>query len=1014
MSNGYGRDNQPLNFSAERIARAAENLRQLFEAKRDYDRDKGGKFAPKGTGKQSGGGGDKASERKSGGDKPEKAPVNRVKKAEKVPAEVGALPGKVAEPEQGGNVGGSDQWSEYPAETADAAREAEGLLKRSKGETDEQVDQGMDRLVNEAVDRQKQHEESQASTPDTSEADADKGIDSLIDEAAKGQQDALERETPTAKEAADAKKMAEDEFLASFGHDEQAIARMTPAERKANIAAAKIVQLAREGADPFAIIGNVDPSKAGSLGLAEVAAQKKADREKKKAERVAAKFNKIQQKFAKGAEKLQERLKKKAASEDKKQLKAEEKQLNADEREAYKEDKSRDKAKAEADKAKEKEVLAMGKTEESAWNENQKRDDKAAKDRASKDKAFDRDMAKRQKGAEREIKKEEREIEKAGKQAFKKGQAIGKALGGGLGRAGGKGKKQPVAKGAGVGMPGKAQMPTPVVNREVKLSKKDANILRETIRRLTQREPNRLLDLIHGEITKRVQNSAEAPVMTYASASITAAMEKGASPVLLPKKYEVVYESGGAVRVKDVPIFAENKRKFRAGEAEIELCYDRVWLEGACFADSRKRESGYSAPMHFGHHERGSVRKRAGHFEQKCVKLCNYHGESKWVTFADLVYSSEENFEKAKKDYPYRSVEISPDRPNEINSLALLSSEAPYFQFPNLAFSAEPGEERVFVWSDNAMAEETKKTETGTAENTAVTGATAEGVQFAPPPMNPMKKPEGAPAPQAAPPAAPPAPAPAAPPPAAPVQAAAPAAPAVPGAPPALPPAPQVSPTDQKLDALINLMQTLIEALAPGGDDQPVMAQAEIPETEAPVATTTTASSASNVQVTFTSAGETTMADNTDKKPEGEAVAKLEGEIAGLKAKLAAYEKAENDAKLFSVLLGELKGFSTSPAIETDLKAKIAESGEVAARAYVAGIKQVAPKLPPVTAPDAQPAADKASTDLPEVAKYAEKGPEALAAARRFSALFDVVKDKPAFRGKTREAYIASQFGYQV
>lgn len=1059
-----GASDNPLNkYSAEQIARAGEALRRLaFESSkaggRKYDRDEGGKFAEKDSGDKSGQGGKK------------KAPKNRVKKAEEVPAEVGALPGKTGaehslpgrQGEERSLPGTKPATADEPDEFTDEQRSLLEAAERGgmrglidKIEEDEKSTQGVDRLVNEQVDRSKQIAESEASEPDRVKAEldksTDKGISKLtksdesasgdltdsINEAVKGQKAQLAEAEASAKDdakhAAEQKRLNEDEFLKSAGFSDNDISGLTEKQRQTKLAAVRITKLVEEAngnPDPFAVIGEVDPATAASLGksegrasLKEIVAQKKADKAKAKAERLATKLEKRQTKLAGVAAKVAAKQKQRAEATAEREARAENrafdkqkvkenkaiaglggyadqvtkqaeknvaKQTAADEREARAENKARDKAAADEEKAAIKAHEKMGKAEESAWAENTKRDEKARKHSEQLQKIA-------QRGAEQRVAAQLKEEAKANKAAFKKGQALGKAIGGGLGGGkGGAGRGGKVGGGGGgKGVIGKggALMPAPGKANIPPLSKKDANILKETIRRLTQREPNRLLDLIHGEITKRVQNAAGAPVMQYAAATVTAALEKGAGVKRLAKTYTTVYEANGTVRVKDVPIFAENKRKF----GEMELCYDRAWLEGAMAVCHRKRDSGYMAPMHFGHHERGSVRKRAGHFEQTGVYLCDYHGEPKWVTFADLVYSSEENFEKAKKDYPYRSVEISPDRPNEINSLALLSSEAPYFQFPNLAFSATQGEERVFVWSDNAMADDAKNKP---ADN--VTAATTEGTtQFAPPPMQPMNPPQAATPPAAAPPPA--------------IQAAAPAAPVAAPAAPAAPPAPAVNPTDQKLDQVLNLLSTLIDALTGGGDEQPVV-QASAEESSedtrveaVPVAPVTeTASSSTNVSVTF-SAGDNTMSDAKDKAS-GDAQAKLEGEIAGLKAKLAAYEKAENDAKLFSVLMAELKGFATSPAIETDLKQKIAETGETAARAYVAGIKQVAPKLPPATSPEAPASGSPASNDLPEVAKYAAKGPEVLAEARRFSALFDTIKDRPALRGKTREQYIDAQF----
>jgi hypothetical protein len=171
----------------------------------------------------------------------------------------------------------------------------------------------------------------------------------------------------------------------------------------------------------------------------------------------------------------------------------------------------------------------------------------------------------------------------------------------------------------------------------------------------------------------------------------------------LAHEYSVEKAPEGTVRVKDVPIFGENARTSFTAEA---LKYDAAWLKGAVKTDEKLRSERYSAPMHFGHHTfAGGAVERAGHYELTGVRKVKHLGHKKHVAFADLVFKSEAAFEKYRRDYPYRSVEISHERPGQINSLALLSSEAPFFQFPCGAhkFSSEltPGAQpkaHYFTW----------------------------------------------------------------------------------------------------------------------------------------------------------------------------------------------------------------------------------------------------------------------------------------------------------------------------
>jgi hypothetical protein len=151
---------------------------------------------------------------------------------------------------------------------------------------------------------------------------------------------------------------------------------------------------------------------------------------------------------------------------------------------------------------------------------------------------------------------------------------------------------------------------------------------------------------------------------------------------------------GGRIAVRDVPIFAENDR---GGQK-----YDEAWLRGAVLRDQARRMTGYKAPMHLGHHEVALERKRAGDYALESVRYCLYDGKPLWVIFGSLYFANEAVLSQTLRDYPYRSVEIAAgDAPGEINSLALLSTEAPYFRFPNLenlTFAALPNGGSAFAW----------------------------------------------------------------------------------------------------------------------------------------------------------------------------------------------------------------------------------------------------------------------------------------------------------------------------
>lgn len=732
----------------------------------------------------------------------------------------------------------------------------------------------------------------------------------------------------------------------------------------------------------------------------EAAKKSESDKEKKAAEK------------AKAADEREARLTDKAINKDTENKKKEEdKAKAADELEARKTNKAIDKDDENKKKAADKEIAAdekearltnkaIDKDEENKKKAAEK--EKAADEKEARlvDKAINRDEAnkikeeKREaKRSEREKKKAEREKKKAEKNSMlsKLAKAFVKMKGKG---AGGKGLGKAVGKG--VGGKAKGKMPTPLTVKEKARSRKDDNKLRRAIRHITAREPNKLLELIQKEVGESMAASASAPVVNYSTMLMDQPYQM-VDVAHIPTVYEHESHKDGTVSVKMVPIFAENIRRF----GEVEVRYDRTWLQGAVDADFRHRASGYKAPMHFGHHANpavGVVRERAGHIELCEVKLCLHEGKPTYVVFANKVFKDEEAFEKAKKDFPYRSVEISPDRPNEINSLALLSSEAPYFRFPNLAFSADTGGSRVFVWSDNSMATENKDAVVGGVTAGPVTSAAA---------VEPAK---GDPTTFAAPPPAAPLPPPAAPP----VQAAAaPVAPVAPAA-PAMPPVNPMAGVESKLDQLLSQFSALMEALAPDVEpDEEEVAEDESvgEESESPVV------QASAVPAPAAAAPATFAAPVADVTPQtpvatvtnADEVGKLQGELAGLKAKLEAFERAKTHDSLYSTLATELEGYALGPTWRTDLKSKVEKDGEAAARAYVAGVKTSAPKLPPTSVADATPV----SQESPEVAKYAARGPEVLAKARHFSDIYDHIQKTKGFRafsGQARDKFIEAQF----
>lgn len=178
----------------------------------------------------------------------------------------------------------------------------------------------------------------------------------------------------------------------------------------------------------------------------------------------------------------------------------------------------------------------------------------------------------------------------------------------------------------------------------------------------------------------------------------------------LPREYEARLEPDGMrVRVIGVPVFAETREQDGRDDR------DEAWLHQALAIYDARAQGGYHPPMHFKHHG-ASETSPAGHFELTNVAPGEVNpGDVRPVLFADLVFLDKATYERWRSLWPHRSVEISPDYPNEVNSLALLDDEAPYFRFPipkvRELFSAPSGVvHKIQLWRAT-MADPVKKDE---------------------------------------------------------------------------------------------------------------------------------------------------------------------------------------------------------------------------------------------------------------------------------------------------------------
>jgi len=150
--------------------------------------------------------------------------------------------------------------------------------------------------------------------------------------------------------------------------------------------------------------------------------------------------------------------------------------------------------------------------------------------------------------------------------------------------------------------------------------------------------------------------------------------------------YRASKAQDGTYTIFDVPIFAAHVEE-RADGREIDFGSD--WLHGALDTARRRQAEGYMAPLHVRHHGDGEV-EAAGKFRMHRVGKITHDGQEVDALFADLVGVRPEIFQRIMRgELSYRSVEILDVNRQEVDSLALLDDEVPFFRFPLLRVAVD-------------------------------------------------------------------------------------------------------------------------------------------------------------------------------------------------------------------------------------------------------------------------------------------------------------------------------------
>ena len=397
----------------------------------------------------------------------------------------------------------------------------------------------------------------------------------------------------------------------------------------------------------------------------------------------------------------------------------------------------------------------------------------------------------------------------------------------------------------------------------------------------------------------------------------------------------------GTYTIFDVPIFAAHNEN--RGDRTLE--FDAAWLKGALDTSLTRQAEGYLPPLHVRHHGDGSV-DAAGKFRPTRLGTISHNGEQVMAMFADLVGVRPEIFQRISRgELSYRSVEILDVNKAEIDSLALLDDEVPFFRFPLLRLEDATDPHSGAADAGAAPVPIVAMRTAGPARYFAALGARSSALFKFNPGEQAMPEPTNQP---------------------------------VTGAAPATDPAKKNASAEQVLMQIFQMLQRAMPALSqqpsagPGPVEQPAPAMAGggmMPQRR-PM-------QVGMSQFNASGQGSSGSADDAAQAGANAAVMArmkaMEAELATFKANAAIDTRAADLAA---------KGFSAE--VIQDFRTRAADKGLDHAIAYADAAEQIgAPSLPPAhwtgelrsEAPDA-----------PELAKYAAAGPEKLSEAREFYA----------------------------
>lgn len=464
--------------------------------------------------------------------------------------------------------------------------------------------------------------------------------------------------------------------------------------------------------------------------------------------------------------------------------------------------------------------------------------------------------------------------------------------------------------------------------------------------------------------------------------------------------YRATKNPDGTWNIYDVPVFPEHERTFQfmdrsTGETrQRHVKVDRAYLDDCVAKSRRSYAEGYASPLHIGHHDPTGDPSApqpvpAGKVTFTRVGPITYQGQRLMCMFADLLEVPEHIYQEIKAgSLPWRSVEIIKFENRQVDSLALLTTQPPFFELPLLSVHEETPTEFAEVYRADAGLVRAMR---ASAHGAMVLCYFADGDEKKPDDKDregdkgdarPGEQGDGAPTEGA------------------------PAAGAQPHADPAThaaglggQPNPTNPPADAGAGMEVNMSKEILTALQSIANGQAQILQHLQAATPAPAAKPTG------------NAGAVDVAAQAAKAIEAQYSTKLVEMQAKIDTLTAKDTARDAETKLLAdvrATIKDLAAYNLGADPETRLLAMAKEHGAGSLKTYAEAIKRHGVPEPPKDLAT-QLALDGAGLPKEVLAYQAKGGPEAVSRALQASKLYDAASDVLK-RGLTREQWIASYF----